>query len=59
LEELCGVVLMEKHQEKEGVFMLLTCPGIQRKVRSRYPKEGALQSRKAWGLGKKKRATYE
>jgi len=30
LEELCGVVLMVKH--REGVFMSLTCPGIQRKV---------------------------
>jgi len=69
LEELCDVVLMVKHREKDGVFILLTCPGIQRKVRSRYPKEGALQSRKvqsrkAWGLGKgmgmgkKKRVTY-
>jgi len=26
---------------------------------SRYPEEGALQSRKAWGLGKKERVTYE
>lgn len=43
------LLTMPQHRGEEGVLMLLTCPGIQRKVRSRLVLEGR------GGFKKKKR----